>query len=176
MKFCFTVENIKNTFYFSAYECATVEQGCSAARDGRQLKLPLHGRHWAEACQYVLGVECRCPLDGKCVSLLFINFYITQAVFFSLTSGAVTCDPQSPTLSSPHRCRLLPEGCSQCSVNLCSCKPFVPQSATFRAQHPCGTKVSTVPCGTEKDMQKKTLVLLSQLVFYLPIGKGCKIK
>jgi len=60
------------------------KQGCCAAavkkRDGWLLKLPLRGRHWAEACQYVLCIEYKWSLEGKYISPFFLNFSTTYAV------------------------------------------------------------------------------------------------
>lgn len=75
MKFSFTVENIKMGFTSQHMNVPQYKQGCSAAavkkRVGRLLKLPPHSRHWTEACQYVLCIEHKWPLEGKCISLFF---------------------------------------------------------------------------------------------------------
>lgn len=81
MKLSFTVENIKMGFTSQHMNVPQYKQGCSAAavkkRDGRLLKLPLHGRHWTEACQYMLCIEYKWPLEGKCISPFFLNFSTT---------------------------------------------------------------------------------------------------
>lgn len=98
-KLSFVVESIKIVFLLSVWVCHSVSRDALQLqwRDGRLLKLPLHGRHQAEVRQYVLCIA----YNGLQKENLFHPFCLispplTLVLIAPQFSGVLTCEPPSP--------------------------------------------------------------------------------